>query len=111
MGDRRDQTAIIKEHQQEQNPRGSLETDCGSSGPILEDEAILKVAQCLRKLGEEYSDIAQQEMKTFQPRFHELLNDQELPELVPSVKTAMADCLNRNLLNWIRHSGGWENLL
>ncbi|XP_078276573.1 bcl-2-like protein 15 isoform X2 [Rhinoraja longicauda] len=155
MRDLKEQTAIIIEHLLDQDPWGLLETDCDcdsdSSGPISEDEAILKVAQCLRKLGDEYNDNLQREMKTFHPRLQEptsevfskmvtelsnnhvlLTNAQqlgpemnmlrttvilgmyiakELPELLPSVKTAMVNYINTNLLTWIRHSGGWENLL
>ncbi|XP_062899693.1 apoptosis regulator BAX-like [Mobula hypostoma] len=64
-----EQVALIVEHLLEQD---FLETDCGDPG----DEEVLKVAQCLRRLGDEYNQIIQPHVKNLQPKLRELAKDQ-----------------------------------
>ncbi|XP_069797517.1 apoptosis regulator BAX-like [Narcine bancroftii] len=151
------QTEIIVDHLFEQDPESLLETDSGGSSPpaCRQDDEIIKVAQCLRKVGDEYNEIIQQQMKKLQPKFNDLVKDQvdhvfsgmvaeltnnpelqihlqqlghemhllraavalginiskEMPDLLPTIKTALTSFINKNLLTWIQSSGGWDKLL
>ncbi|XP_051891070.1 uncharacterized protein LOC127581051 [Pristis pectinata] len=69
MRDLSEQIPLIVEHLLDED---FLETD----GTDPEEEEILKVAQCLRKLGDDYNQKIQPYMKKLQPRLRELAKDQ-----------------------------------
>ncbi|XP_067913094.1 bcl-2-like protein 15 [Heterodontus francisci] len=150
MRDLKEKTAAIVDRlfEDEEDSQNSLETDGGNS----EDEEILNIARCLRKLGDEYNEVLQPHVKDL--KLHELVKDQvsnvfsgmvtqlcskpelqthleqlgpemkllqiavvlgkeitkEVPSLLPTVKVAMVNFFNTQLLSWVQSSGGWENL-
>ncbi|XP_067863345.1 apoptosis regulator BAX-like [Heptranchias perlo] len=73
MRDLKQQTEAIVERlfEESDDSQGSLETD-----GISEDEAILEVARCLRKLGDEYNEMIQPHLKELKPQINQLVMDQ-----------------------------------
>ncbi|XP_078402967.1 uncharacterized protein LOC144683628 [Cetorhinus maximus] len=82
----------------------SLETDCSSS----EDEDVLNIARCLRKLGDEYNEVIQSHVKDLKPEFNQLVTDQGV-----EVFSSMVSRLNSNpeLQTHLQQLGSEMNLL
>ncbi|XP_043572998.1 bcl-2-like protein 15 [Chiloscyllium plagiosum] len=74
MGDLALKTGLIVDRLfEEEEEEDSLDVDSGGSP---EDEEILNIARCLRKLGDEYNEIIQSHIKNLKPELNNLEKEQ-----------------------------------
>uniref|UniRef100_UPI00398E7755 apoptosis regulator BAX-like n=1 Tax=Pristiophorus japonicus TaxID=55135 RepID=UPI00398E7755 len=105
MCDLHTQTEAIVERlfeDEEEDDSNSLEAD----GP--EDEAILNVARCLRKLGDEYNEFIMPHVKGLEPKIQELVKDQGFTVFSDMVTQL---CSNPELQTHLQQLGPEMNLL
>ncbi|XP_060701598.1 bcl-2-like protein 15 isoform X2 [Hemiscyllium ocellatum] len=74
MGDLALKTGLIVDRLfEEEEEEDSLDVDSGGSP---EDDEILNIARCLRKLGDEYNEIIQSHIKNLKPELNNLEKEQ-----------------------------------